>query len=84
MRLLKGDAKIFSRLTDAYSWSAGVDYRHEDDTRFGITEGFQFDTELQYRYRQVSAKLGAELNFLSRRDDEINSVFIYLQLQRRF
>lgn len=84
VRLLKSDAKVFSRLTDAYSWSAGVDYRHEDDTRFGITEGFQCDTELQYRYRQVSAKLGAELSFLSRRDDEINSVFVYLQLQRRF
>ncbi len=84
VRLLKGDAKVFSRLTDAYSWSAGLNYRHEDDTRFGITEGIQFDTELQYRYRQVSAKLGAELSFLSRRDDEINSVFVYLQLQRRF
>jgi hypothetical protein len=84
VRLLKGDAKIFSRLSSAYTISAGADYRDEDDTRFGLTRGFQFDTELQYRYRQVSAKLGAELSFLSRRDDEINSVFVYLQVQRRF
>jgi len=84
VRLLKGDAKIFSRLSNAYSLSAGADYRDEDDTRFGVTRGFQFETELQYRYRQLSAKLGAELSFLSRRDDEINSAFLYLQVQRRF
>ncbi len=84
VRLLKGDARIFTRLSSAYSISASADYRDEDDTRFGVTRGFQFDTELQYRYRQVSARLGAELSFLSRRDDEINSVFVYLQLQRRF
>jgi len=84
VQLLKGDAKLFSRLTNTYTVSAGVDYRDEDDTRFGVTRGFQFETELQYRYRQVSAKLGAELSFLSRRDDEINSAFLYLQVQRRF
>jgi len=82
--LLRGDAKIFSRLTDTCSISAGADYRDEDDTRSGATRGFQFDTELQYRYRQVSAKVGAELSFLNRRNDEINSVFLYLQVQRRF
>jgi len=84
VQLLKADAKVFSRLSSTYSLSAGVDYRDEDDTRFGVTRGFQFDTELQYRYRQVSARLGAEMSFLSRRDDEINSVFVYLQVQRRF
>ncbi|MHC4517081.1 MAG: hypothetical protein ACYTAS_00700 [Planctomycetota bacterium] len=84
VQLLKAEAKIFSRLTDAYSISLGTGYRDEDDTRFGVTRGFQLDTELQYRYRQVSARLGAELSFLSRRDDETNSVFLYLQVQRRF
>ncbi|UCD52545.1 MAG: hypothetical protein JSW27_07890 [Phycisphaerales bacterium] len=84
VQLLKGDAKLFSRLSNTCTVSAGVDYRDEDDTRFGVTRGFQFETELQYRYRQVSAKLGAELSFLSRRDDEINSAFLYLQVQRRF
>lgn len=84
VRLLKGDFEIFSRLTNAYSVSVGADYRDEDDTRSGATRGFQLDTELQYRYRQVTARLGAELSFLERRNDETNSVFVYLQLQRRF
>jgi hypothetical protein len=82
--LLRGDARVFTRLTEAFSISAGADYRDEDDTRIGVTRGFQFETELLYRYRQVSAKVGAELSFLNRRDDEINSIFVYMQLQRRF
>lgn len=82
--LLRGSAEVLSRLTDRYSVLATVDYRHEDDTRLGLTEGFQLDTELQYQYRQLRATVGAELSFLNRRDDQINSVFIYMRLQRRF
>lgn len=82
--LLEGTAEIFTRLTDNYSISASADYRHEEDTRFGLTEGFQFDTELEYQYRQFSATVGAEWSLLERRDDEIDSVFLYLRLQRRF
>ena len=82
--LLEGTAEIFSRLTDNYSISASADYRHEEDTRFGLTEGFQFDTELEYQYRQFGATIGAEWSLLERRDDEIDSVFLYVRLQRRF
>ncbi len=82
--LLDGSAEIFSRLTDNYSISASADYRDEEDTRFGVTRGFQFDTELEYQYRQFSATIGAELAFLERREDQIDSIFLYLQLRRRF
>lgn len=82
--LFQSGAELFSRLTDRHTVSASADYRDEEDTRFGTTRGFQFDTELQYRYRQFSARLGAELSLLSRRDDEINSLFVYFQVQRRF
>jgi hypothetical protein len=82
--LFQSGGEIFSRVTDRHTLLASADYRDEEDTRFGTTRGFQFDTELQYRYRQFSAWLGAELNLLSRRDDEINSLFVYLRVQRRF
>lgn len=82
--LFESSAEIFSRLTDNYSISASADYRDEADTRFGVTRGFQFDTELEYQYRQFSATIGAELSFLERRDDQIDSLFLYLQLKRRF
>lgn len=82
--LLEASADIFSRLTDEWSVEASANYRDEQDTRFGLTRGFQFDTELEYRYRQFGATIGAELNLLERRDDRIDNVFLYLQLQRRF
>jgi hypothetical protein len=82
--LLDSTADIFSRLTDAYSISASADYRDEDDTRFGVTKGFQFKTELGYQYRQFNAMVGAELDLLERRGDEINSIFLYVRAIRRF
>jgi hypothetical protein len=84
VKLLEGRAEVFTRLTDNYSVSGSVDYRHEEDSRFGLTEGFQFRTEMEYQYRQFSAMMGAELSFLERRDDQIDSVFLYLRLLRRF
>jgi hypothetical protein len=84
VRLFDGTADVFSRLTDAYSISGSIDYRNEDDTRFGTTRGYQFKTELGYQYRQFSATVGAELDLLERRGDEINSIFLYVRAMRRF
>ena len=82
--LFKSGAEIFSRLTNEYSISARADYRDEDDTRFGITRGFQFSSELKYNYRQLSILAGVEFNVLDRRNDEINSSLLYFQLKRFF
>ena len=82
--LFDGTAEIFSRLTDNYSISGSVDYRNEEDSRFGTTRGFQFETELEYQYRQFRATVGAELDLLERRDDQIDSVFLYVRALRRF
>jgi len=82
--LFEATAELFSRLSDKYSISSSVDYRHEDDTRFGLTKGFQIDNKLEYHYRQFTATIGAELSFLERRDDEIDSLFFYIKAQRRF
>jgi hypothetical protein len=80
--LFKSGAEIFSRLTDKCSISARADYRDEDDTRFGITRGFQLNSELQYNFRQLSIATGVEFNSLDRRKDEIDGSFIYFQLKR--
>jgi hypothetical protein len=84
VQLFETSAEIFSRLTDNYSISSAVNYRNEDDTRFGITRGFQIDNKLEYQYRQVTATVGAELNFLERRDDRIDGIFLYIRALRRF
>ena len=82
--LFKSGAEVFSRLTNEYSISARADYRDEDDTRFGITKGFQFSSELKYNFRQLSILAGVEFNVLDRRNDEIDSSLVYFQLKRFF
>ncbi|MCU0914049.1 MAG: hypothetical protein MUC88_05745 [Planctomycetes bacterium] len=82
--LFESTVDLFTRLTETYSLSASADYRDEKDTRFGITRGYQFKTELGYQLRQFSATLGAELDLLERREDEINSIFVYFRATRRF
>ncbi len=84
VQLFETTAEIFSRLTDNYSISSTVNYRNEQDTRFGTTKGFQIDNKLEYQYRQVTATIGAELNFLERRDDRIDGIFLYIRALRRF
>jgi hypothetical protein len=82
--LFRTGAEIFSRLTNEYSISARVNYRDEDDTRIGITRGFQIISELKYNFRQLSIFTGVEYNMLDRRGDEINSSYLYLNLKRFF
>jgi hypothetical protein len=84
VELFKTGAEIFSRLTNEYTISARAYYRDEDDTRFGITRGFQFSSELKYNFRQLSVLTGVEYNMLDRRSDEINSSFFYFRLKRLF
>ena len=71
-------------MTDRYAVSARADYRDEDDTRFGATTGFQFNSELQYNVRQLSIITGVEFNTLDRRNDEIDGSFLYFRLKRFF
>jgi len=84
VRLFEANAELFSRLTDNYSISGAAGYRDEEDTRFGVTRGFQFDSKLEYQYRQFTATIGAEINLLERRDDQIDGVFFYIKAMRRF
>jgi hypothetical protein len=73
-----------TRLTSALELKGGVDYRFEDDSRQGDTRGFQYDAELAYTYRQLSARLGAEFNSLDRMRHDQESVFVYMRLKRSF
>jgi hypothetical protein len=82
--LFRSGAEIFTRLTNEYSLSARADYRDEDDTRIGVTRGFQFVSELKYNFRQLSILTGVEFNMLDRRSDEIDSNYVYFRLKRFF
>jgi hypothetical protein len=82
--LFSSSGKIYGRLTDRYNISAGINYRDEDDSRFGITRGFEIYSELEYNYRQVNITTGVELDMLKRRDVERDSYFFYFRLKRLF
>jgi hypothetical protein len=82
--LFKSGGEIFTRLTKNYGISARADFRNEDDSRFGLTRGFQFTSELQYNVRQLSVVAGVEFSTLSRRNDKIDDSYFYLRLKRFF
>lgn len=82
--LFKTGGEFYSRLSDRCGISARADYRDEDDTRFGVTRGFQINSELQYTLRQMRISTGVEVNLLNRRRDEINGSYLYFKLKRFF
>jgi hypothetical protein len=84
VELFRTGGEIFSRLTEEFDIVARADYRDEDDTRFGITRGFQFTSELKYNFRRMSISGGVELNRLNRRRDEIDGTYLYLRIKRFF
>lgn len=75
---------IFTRLKDRFTLSCRLDWRNEDDSVFGNTDGLRIGSELRYDYRQLSVRAGLEFNQLDRRDDELGSTFFYLRLKRSF
>ncbi|MHC4543225.1 MAG: hypothetical protein ACYTDW_01750 [Planctomycetota bacterium] len=82
--LFSSGGEIFSRLSDRLNISTRLDYRDEDDTRFGITRGFQVRSELEYNYRQLRINAGVEWNFLKQGGVEFDSNFFYIRLKRLF
>ena len=75
---------IQTGLSDSVTATGRLDYRDEDDSRQGTTRGFQWDTELQYRYRQLDARVGAEFNTLNRLNYESDGLLMYVRLKRFF
>jgi hypothetical protein len=75
---------IFTRLKDRLTLSCRLDWRNEDDSIFGNTDGLRVISELRYDYRQMNLRAGLEFNELDRRDDELDSTLLYLRLKRAF
>jgi hypothetical protein len=82
--LFRTGGEITSKLTDHLSMSTDIAYRDEDDSRQGVTRGYQSNTELTYKFRQLSISTGVEFNFLERLDHETDSTFFYFRLKRKF
>lgn len=75
---------VYSRLTPYLTITNMLNWRDEDDSVFGKTEGVSVSSELRYDYRQMHVMAGFEYNNLERRDDIIKGILLYLRLKRHF
>jgi len=82
--LLTLGAAASTRLTENYSIFSSLDYRDEDDSRQGVTEGLQWNIELKYVLRQLNINTGFEFNSLDRLSYKTNNTFFYFRLKRFF
>ena len=84
LELLTFGSGMFSRLSSKLTLSHSFDWRDEDDSVFGNTDGLWLASELRYDYRQLHLMTGLEFNQLDRRDDRIKGIFLYCRLKRLF
>ena len=78
------NAELSRQLSNRYILTSRVDYRDENDTEWGKTEGFEFRSELKYLYRQVYVVVGVQYDMLDRDNDKTNEMFFYMKLKRFF
>lgn len=84
IELFTAEGGMSSRLNDKYNITASVDYRDQTNSKSGKTKGFQYRSQLQYKYRQLVVTTGVDFSFLKRDKSKSNSVFWYLRLKRIF
>jgi hypothetical protein len=79
-------AGMRNRLTSRYQLFSNVVYRHADDERLGTTSGFGANTELRFRYRQLSYIAGVRTSFLEqeRNNQEVENLYFYFKARRDF
>ncbi|MHC5157045.1 MAG: hypothetical protein ACYSOZ_02950, partial [Planctomycetota bacterium] len=82
--LFTAGAEYLTQLTRHYSLSSNIFFRDENDSRQGTTQGYDWKTELRYRYRQLSYVTGFELSFLDFLDTETDNARWYFRLKREF
>ncbi len=77
-------ATAWKRLTNQLQVTARFDFRDEEDSKFGATEGIGYGTELRYDYRRLSIRTGVEINSLTRQTQKRDNIFAYFRLRRDF
>lgn len=82
--LFSAGGELLARLTTKYSLASTVYYRDEEDSRQGPTQGYDWDTELRYRFRQLTYSTGFEFSFLDYLGTETDNVRWYFRLRREF
>jgi hypothetical protein len=77
---------MLSRLGSRYRLTSNVVFRYGDDERQGITKGYGWNTELQFRHRQLSYVAGLQTSFLDQNRNSLktNNLYFYFRARRDF
>ncbi|MBN1766329.1 MAG: hypothetical protein JW860_13800 [Sedimentisphaerales bacterium] len=70
--LFNARGKLKTRMGNHLRLIGGIEWRDEDRSDVGRTQGFRFNSELKYDYRQLSLKMGWEYSLLDR--DNIRNI----------
>ena len=82
--VFKAEGEIKSRLNRHLSLNNSADWRDEDSTDTGRTQGLKLGSALVYEYRMLNVKAGWETNILKRSNTDTTGTDLYLRIVRRF
>ncbi|MDH4202810.1 MAG: hypothetical protein OEV87_07935 [Phycisphaerae bacterium] len=82
--LFRADGKIRTRLSRYLNLTGRAEYRKEDDSQIGPTDGYRIGASLDYNRASLSIRAGWDTYFLDRQSVESDSTRFYLDLIRRF
>lgn len=82
--LFKVDGKIRTRMSRYLSVSGRTEYRKEDNSDMGPTDGYRIGASLDFERGSLSVRTGWDTYFLKRSNTESDSSRFYLNLVRRF
>ncbi|MBC8379862.1 MAG: hypothetical protein H8E62_11900, partial [Planctomycetes bacterium] len=82
--LFRADGKIRTRLNRYLSLSGRTEYRKEDNSDIGRTNGYRVGASLDFNRASLSVRAGWDTYFLERRNTESESTRFYMNLIRRF
>ena len=82
--LFRVEGKIRTRLSPNLRVSGRVEYRNEDDSDLGPTDGYRIGSSLDYERGSLRLRAGWDTYFLERRNTESESTRFFLDLARFF
>ena len=82
--IFKAAAKIRSRLSKHLRLSGNAEFRDENNSDVGPTNGVKFATSLDYNRGLLSLRAGWDVSFLDRSNTQSDSMGFYLKVIRRF
>ena len=82
--LFRAEGKIRTRVTPNLRLTGRIEYRNEDDSDQGNTDGYQIGSSLDYERGSLRLRAGWDTYFLEQRNTESTTTRFFLDLARYF